>query len=228
METYHLVNKDKIRSDSYILGILVIFYLIFILIFEIEAIFSMIAYPLVALAIQGFLKIISSVNKRKRERGNKVNQILSGIIYIFFSLWFLGYLISLPNITSKTLINLIAFPMVIVGIAGIIKSIIIKIYSLKYRIINSIIGSITIGISMMAFTSPVILSKSVFLLQIIAFSILLIFNVLGRAALYLSEFGLSLVSFRNLKVFFYIISDYLLQVDSNGNLILDKIEYGFR
>ncbi len=225
MVPYHLVNKDKIRADTYILGILVIFYLIFVLTFKIEAIFNIIVYPLVALSIQGFLKIISSLNKRNRERGNKFNQILLGIIYIFFSLWFLGYLISFPNITSKTLINLIAFPMVIVGIAGIIKSIIIKIYSLKYRIINSIIGGITIGICMMAFTSPIILPTSIFLFHIIAFSIVLIINVLGRAALYLSEFGLSLVSIRNFKVFFYIISDYLLQVDSNGNLILDKIKY---
>lgn len=225
MVPYHLVNKDKIRADTYILGILVIFYLIFVLTFKIEAIFNIIVYPLVALSIQGFLKIISSLNKRNRGRGNKFNQILLGIIYIFFSLWFLGYLISFPNITSKTLINLIAFPMVIVGIAGIIKSIIIKIYSLKYRIINSIIGGITIGICMMAFTYPIILPKSIFLFHIIAFSIVLIINVLGRAALYLSEFGLSLVSIRNFKVFFYIISDYLLQVDSNGNLILDKIKY---
>ena len=224
MVAYQLVNKDKIRADSYILGFLVIFYLIFVLLFKIEAIFNIIVYPLVALASQGFLKIISSLNKRNRGRGDNFTQILLGIIYIFLSLWFLGYLISFPNITSKTLINLIAFPMVIVGIAGIIKSTIIKIYAMKYRIINSIIGGITIVISMMAFTSPVILPKSIFLFHIIAFLIVLILNVLGRATLYLSEFGLSLVSFRNFKVFFYIISDYLLQVDSNGNLILDKIQ----
>ncbi len=224
MANYEIVNKDKVRADSYILGILVVFYLVFLLVFKIEAIFNFIAYPLVALLIQGILKIISGLNKRNRERGNNFTQILLGIIYIIFSSWFLRYLISFPNITLQTLINLIAFPMIIVGIAGIIKSIIIKIYSLKYRIINIIIGGITIAICMMAFASPLIFPESFFLFHIIVFLIILILNILGRAALYLSEFGLSLVSFRNFKIFFYIISDYLLQVDSNGNLILDKIK----
>ncbi len=224
MANYEIVNKDKVRADSYILGFLVIFYLVFLLVFKIEAIFNFIAYPLVALLIQGFLKIISGLNKRNRERGNNFTQILLGTIYIIFSSWFLRYLISFPNITLQTLINLIAFPMIIVGIAGIIKSIIIKIYSLKYRIINTIIGIITIAICIMAFAAPLIFPESFFLFHIIVFLIILILNVLGRAALYLSEFGLSLVSFRNFKIFFYIISDYLLQVDSNGNLILDKIK----
>ncbi|MFX1420463.1 MAG: hypothetical protein ACFE9N_16280 [Promethearchaeota archaeon] len=225
MSTYLLINKDKIRADSYTLGFTVVFFLIFLLIFQIEALFSIIAYPLVALLIQGVLKIISSLNKRNRGRGNNVNQFFIGIFYMIFSLWLLVYFITFPNITSQRIINLIAFPMFIVGISGILKCIIIKVYSFKFRIINTIIGGITIELCIMVFFSPLIFPESFFLFHIIALSISLIANILGRAALYLSEFGLSLLSFRNFKIFFYIISDYLLQVDSEGNLILDKIEY---
>jgi len=225
MSTYLLINKDKIRADTYILGFIVVAFLAYILILNIEGLFSIIVYPLVALLTQGILKIISNLNKRNRGRGNNVTQILVGIGYIIFSLWLLMYFFSFPNITSQMLINLIAFPMVIVGIAGIIKSIIIKIYTLKYRIINIIIGGISIELCILAFASPLIFPESFFLFHIIALSIALIFNVLGRAALYLSEFRLSLLSLRNFKIFFYIISDYFLQIDSNGNLILDKIEH---
>ncbi|UCC20015.1 MAG: hypothetical protein JSV62_01670 [Promethearchaeota archaeon] len=225
MSTYLLINKEKIRADSYILGFMVSFYLIFLLIFQIEGIFSIIAYPLIALLAQGVLKIISSVNKRNRGRRNNINQFLMGMFYVIIAILLLGYFITFPNITSQRIINLIAFPIFIVGIAGILKCIIIKVYSLKSRIINTIIGGITIELSIMAFFSPFILPESFFLFHIINLSISLIFNILGRAALYLSEFGLKLISFRNFKIFFYIISDYLLQVDNNGNLILDKIEF---
>jgi len=225
MSTYLLINKDKIRADSYILGFMVSFYLIFVLIFHIEGLFSIIAYPLIALLAQGVLKIFSSLNKRNRGRGNNINQFFMGLFYVIFTLCLLGFFITFPNITYQRIINLIAFPMFVVGIAGILKCIIIKVYSLKSRIINTVIGGITIELCIMAFFSPLIFPENFFLFHLISLSISLIFNIIGRAALYLSEFGLKLISFRNFKIFFYIISDYLLHVDSNGNLILDKIEF---
>ncbi len=46
---------------------------------------------------------------------------------------------------------------------------------------------------------------------------------IGRAALYLSEFGLSLLDKNNYKLFFYIISDYLIYVNEEGNIVLTKL-----
>ena len=62
------------------------------------------------------------------------------------------------------------------------------------------------------------------LILIGSLSLIVLVNVISRAAMYLSEFGLSVLRLSNFKLFFYIISDYLLFVDQDGNIILNKIE----
>jgi len=185
---------------------------------------AVIVYPMVALFAQGFLNIIGSMNKRNRGRENNFLKIIIGIGYMVFSIWFLRFLFSFPNVTSQIILNLIALPIGIVGISGIIKGLIIDIYSLKFRIINIIIGGFSLFICITTIISQMILLREYFILHLINLSIALVLNILGRAGLYLSEFGLSMFRWRNFKIFFYIISDYLLQIDNDGNLILDKIE----
>ncbi|MFX1311391.1 MAG: hypothetical protein ACFFHD_02100 [Promethearchaeota archaeon] len=224
MSTFLNINKKKIYADNVITIFLVVGYLFFALILRIEGLMGIIVYPFTALFAEGFLKVFSSLNKRNRGKDNNFLKILVGLSYMIFSLWFLSFLFSMPNVTTQIIINLVAFPMTIVGISGIIKGIIIDIYSLRFRILNIIIGGFTIGICSLAYLSPIFLPRSFFLFHIVALLLILLFNVLRRATPYLSEFGLSILSLRNLKVFFYIISDYLLQVDNIGNLLLEKIE----
>ena len=95
----------------------------------------------------------------------------------------LNYILIQPNITPNIIITLIAFPMMIVGIAGIIKGILIDIYSTKYRVLNILIGVVTIIISVMAIDSP----GEPYLIYILTLSAILLINLLSRAALYLSE-----------------------------------------
>lgn len=225
MPTFLTINKQKIRADNFITIFLVVGYLFFTLFLRIEGLMGIIVYPFTALLAVGFIKIISSLNKRNRGKDNNFPGILLGLCYIIFSLWFLSFLFSMPNVTTQIIINLVAFPIIIVGISAIIKGIIINTFSMKFRISNIIIGGFTIEVCSLAFSSPIFLPRSFFLFHIITLSITLLLNVLGRAALYLSEFGLSIFSLRNLKIFFYIISDYILQVNNNGNLLLEKIEY---
>ncbi|MFX1571968.1 MAG: hypothetical protein ACFFB0_04425 [Promethearchaeota archaeon] len=224
MSTFLNINKQKIRADNFITIFLVIGYLFFALFLRIEGLMGVIVYPFAALFALGIIKIISSLNRRNRGENNSFRKILIGLLYIIFSAGFLSFLFSFSNVTTQVIVNLVAFPITIVGISAIIKGIIIKVYSLKFRIINIIIGNITIILCFFTYSSPNFLPKSFFLFDLIVLSIALFFNVLGRAGIYLSEFGLSLLSLRNLKIFFYIISDYLLQVDENGNLLLEKIE----
>jgi hypothetical protein len=219
-----LIPKEKIRADNYITGFLVLFFLAFALFFRLEWIMSVIVYPFVALFFYGVLKIINGTQKRNRGNDQNLNRILLGIISILTSLSFLYYLISQPNVTSQNIVNLIAFPILIVGIAGIIKGIMIISYSIKQRSINIIIGSVTIIVCFVAFTSPITIFQDINWIYILMLSSVLMINILGRAALYLSEFGLSLAHIRNFKLFLYIISDYLIFVDHEGNAILEKIK----
>lgn len=218
-----LIDKEKIRADDYISGFLVISYMIFAVFFRFETLMSVIIYPLVALFFNEITKIVSMINKRRRKDKN-LKTVLFGIISIFFSIAFLEFIITQPNVSIKNIINLAAFPIVIVGFAGIIKGIIIRIYSRTYRTINIIVGAMTIIISILVLLSPGIFPPDFILFHIISLSIALLVNIFSRAALYLSEFGLSLLPISNFKLFFYIISDYLIFVNKEGNIILDKID----
>ncbi|MFW9880982.1 MAG: hypothetical protein ACFFG0_48590 [Candidatus Thorarchaeota archaeon] len=215
-----VINKNKIRADDYISIAVVVFYIIFALLYLMDAILSMIVYPFISLAVWGILKIIGTFNKRNNDNHGKLNKFLFGIISFVFSILFLWFILSQPNITPQRIISIIAFPMMIVAFAGIIKGLIIDIYSLKHRIMNIIIGIITLVFSLIGFFYLI----RDFLFNFIAISLTLLFNIISRAALYLSEFGLSIVHLKNFKLFLYIISDYLIYFDRNGNIILNKIE----
>ncbi len=219
-----LIHKDKIRADNYISVLLILSYCGFLLFFRLEWLLSMLVYPLVALFFYGIIKIINGNNKRNRGNVGNLNRILLGVVSIIFSTLMLNFILRQPNVTLQTIINLTAFPLMIVGIAGIIKGSIIKNYSLKYCNINIVIGIMTIVVCILAFLSPAIIPQDFILIHTITLSITLLVNILGRAALYLSEYGLSLLHIRNFILFFYITSDYLNFIDPEGNAILEKIK----
>ena len=215
-----LINRKKIRADNYITIFMVLIYLLFDLFSLLYAIISVVVYPLVALVTDGVIKIINGFNKVKHDNSIKLNRILLGIIYVIFGISFLNFLLIQPNITPNIIFTLIAFPMMIVGIAGITKGISIDLYSEKYRVVNILVGVFTLIIIFLAFASPEE-NYVIYSITLIAF---LIFNILSRAALYISEFGLSLVHIKNFKLFFYIISDHLINIDANDDLVLSKMK----
>ncbi len=221
-----LINHKKIRADNYITILMISMLLLYAYFFTLEALVSLIVYPLVALVASGIIKFVYDFNKEKRdiqeiieEGAGNFNKILLGIIYIIFGLLFLNFILNRPNITPDIIINIIAFPMMIVGMAGINKEFLIDIYSENYRVANILIGGVTLIICIMAFAS----TEKNYITYVVTLSAILLINFLSRAALDLSEFGLSLVHIKNIKLFFYIISDYLIKVDGNGNLVLSKM-----
>ena len=220
----NIINKKKLRADRYIFGFLAITYVAFALFFRLEALLVLIVYPFVALFFYGILNIIKGVDKRNRGDCNNLNRVLIGIISIFFSLAFLYYIVSQPNISFQTIINISALPILIVGFASIVKGRYITIYSTKWRILNIGIGVITVGFSMLALVSSYSIHQDLILFNIISLYIILLVNIVSRAALYLSEYGLSLMYLKNLKIFFYIISDYFIFVNHEGNIVLEKMK----
>lgn len=220
MSIEDLMSKNKLKADDYILISLIVGFLLFALIFRLAALVSVIIYPLASLGIMGTIKIVNAFNKRKHDGHVNGDMIIRGIIYIIFSVIFITFILSLPNITSYIIISIITFPIFVVGCAGIIKGMLIEIYSIKYRIINILIGLTTITICFFILFSVM----NVFLINIIIYSILLFMNVLSRAALYLSEYGVSLFHKTNYKLFFYIISDYFIYIEVDGNVVLRKMQ----
>ena len=211
------IKDKKIKADNYISVLLIVSYLLFAMFFRLAALISIVIYSIASLGIVGVLKIINALNKRNAVDG-KGNKILVGIISIIFSSLLINFLLRQPNVTLHIIILLASYPLMIVGCAGIIKGILIDIYQEKHRILNIIVGLATIIVCCITFYSTV----DSFLINIIMISLTLIINITSRAALYLSEYGLSLVQLRNFKLFLYIISDYLVYVDRNGNIVLTK------
>lgn len=213
-----IIDKNKIRADDYITILMVLSYALFALFFRREAFLSIIVYPFAALTVFGVLKIINALNKRNDDGRGKINKILFGIIAIIFSILFLNLILVQPNITSQILIALISFPLLVVGYAGIIKGLIVDKYSVKHRIVSIVIGTSTVVLCMLSLFNLMFS----FLYNFIALCLILLLNILSRAALYLSEYGLKLIHLKNFKLFLYIVSDYVVHIDRNGNMVLEK------
>ncbi len=203
MEIEDAMYKQKLLANNINTAILFIGVFTLALFLRITFIMSFIFYPMCSLLIYGTLKIRKGFTKKLNELSLKVLNILFGIGCILFGIFFLIFLFSYPNVDLNQIIYLIAFPVVIVGIAGIVKGIIIKEYPYKYRIMNISVGVITVIITIFHF----ILAENFFIFHISSLTITIFFNIISRAAMYLSQYKLSL-KFTNLRYFFYIINDY--------------------
>ncbi len=219
MDIYEIIDKNKIRADDYITVLMVISYALFALFFRLEAFLSIIVYPFSALSIFGVLKIINALNRRRSDEGNIINKLLFGTASIIISVFFLNLILIQPNVSLNIIITLISFPLLIVGYAGVIKGLLIDKYSIKHRIVSVFVGIITLVVCLLGLFYII----NNFLINILSLCVVFVLNVLSRAALYLSEYGLSLIRLRNFKLFLYIISDYLIFVDKNGDVLLSKI-----
>ncbi|MFW9901617.1 MAG: hypothetical protein ACFFDY_10035 [Candidatus Thorarchaeota archaeon] len=215
-----LIPKKKIRADDYIVITLAISYLLFAIVFSLGALLGVIIYPFVSLAVFSILKIKDGLDKNNNNGFRNINKILLGIILFTFSIIFLNWMLSRPGVTSSVIMVLATYPIMLVGFAGIIKGLMIDLYKSNHRVLNIIVGLITVVISLIVFSS----AAENFLLNIVVLSITILLNIFSRAALYLSEYGLSLIHIKNFRLFFYIISDYMLYVERDGNVILAKME----
>lgn len=213
----NVMLKQKIRADNVISIILLITFLILALFLKLVALMSIIVYPLVSLFFFGIYKIIKGLFKKLREKALNVLHVIFGISFTIFSFFMLYFIFSYPNVGLTEVIYLLTFPTLLIGIAGIIKGIIIKEYLLKYRLMNIIIGGITIILAFMAFAS----AEQFFLFHIVSIPGVLLFNAIFRAIMYLSEYNLPL-RFRNVKYFFFMLGDYT-EYDINRKIELNKL-----
>lgn len=198
-----LMLKQKMRADTINLVIAFIGLLILALFLKITILISIIIYPICSLLFYGMIRIKKGFTKKVKETPLKILNILFGFGCILFGFLFLIFIFSYPNIGLKVIINLFAFPVILIGIAGIVKGIIISGYLNKYRALNIFIGIITVIIAIIAFIS----TENGFIFNISTLMIAILLNLISRASMYLSEYQLSL-KLRNLRFFIYILNDY--------------------
>ncbi|MFW9820886.1 MAG: hypothetical protein ACFFE5_14860 [Candidatus Thorarchaeota archaeon] len=215
------INSDqKVRAERYIFFIGLLGYLYFcIYAYKREATMSVIIYPHFSLLVFGVLIIINGLKKRAKL---KILKVMIGILYIIFAVLILTFILTRPIVTHLNILNLINFPFCIMSIAAIVKGVMITQYSRKSRNLNIIIGEISFGSCIFVSNLHFLLPNDFLWFGIIFLMIILTVNILSRAVLYLSEFKLKLINLRNFRIFLYITFNHIINVDNNGNIIIDK------
>jgi len=203
-------NREKIIVDDVITLLLVVMFAILAIFFKLIALMSLLVYPIFSLLIYGILKLILGIFKIDLDYLKKILYSLLGIISIAFSLFIINLIFFQSVIPSSYIVYFIAIPIAFIGLAGIMKGIMIKAYAFNSRLLNVIIGITTLIITYIAF----FYTDVYYLFNMIALFTVLILNAIFRSALYLSEYKLSLKDLRNLKYVFVIINNFQLEDDN--------------
>ena len=214
------LNKKIISADNALSIIIIISIAVLFGFFTRIAIMCLIIYPSVSLIMYGFLKIYKGVYRKSLKVLKNILNIVFGIIGVIFAVLLITFIVLQPNVSFGNVIQIMAFPIMIMGSAGVLKGMMIDLYSISYRILNIIIGIITLIITGFAFS----FSEIIPFFHLFALSIMFFMNLIFRCGLYLSEFGLSLKKLRNFKIVLFIINNYDLQNEDFANRLLYELQ----
>ena len=105
-----------------------------------------------------------------------------------------------PNIPPSYFVYFLGIPMFLTGLAGLLKGLIVNVYSPLFRYLNTLFGAVTVFFTIFA----TIFADTNVIFYLITLLTTLTLNVILRSALYLSEYGLKLTSLKNFKLVWYI------------------------
>ena len=198
--SFRVLNKQKIVVDNIILAIFLIMIGILYFFFQLILFVSLVVYPMSCLLIYGFLRIHKGISDRNLNYIRKVLNLIGGVICIISSSFMLILIFSQPPIHASYIIYFLALPSFFIGLAGFLKGLIVNTFSPLFRSLNMAFGILTIITTYFA----ILFADVSFIFYLCSLLIALALNGVLRSALYLSEYGLSLKSFRNFKLVFII------------------------
>lgn len=207
------MHNQKNRTDDINTILLIVSYLALIFALTLIAIMSVVVYSVFFLLIYGFLKIRDCYVHKDFSKAFKITSFITGIGSIVF-VGFVYWLIFIVEFVGfDIIIQLIVYPVLLTGIFGLVKGIIISCYIPKFRIWNVSIAIVTIIYAIFAF----IFSNVYFFLHFLILTLVVISNFIVRSAMYLSEYDLTIKNIKNFRLIFWIMSDY------PKFIIIDKI-----
>ena len=209
MNVRKLLNRRKVLVDDIISGVLLAM-LLYIILFNIAlAIISLAVYPFFSLILYGIYIVYKGIFDRNLKSIFRVLNLSFGIACIIFSIVFINDLLTHPNTPMSFSIYLLGMPIFLIGLAGLLKGLIVNVYSPLFRNLNILIGATTILFTVIA----IIFAETSFIFHLVTLLTTLTLNGILRSALYLSEYGLQLKSFRNLKLVWFLMDNIPLQLD---------------
>ena len=201
------MNKQKLIVDNIVCVAIIIVIFTLLMFFRLIAIMSIVVYPMAVLLPYGIYQSYKTFFNRELKISGKVLKITFQIGYALFAMIFLNMLFSYPHITLSYIIYFLSIPTLLIGFAGFLKGLIIEVYSPFLRGLNMVIGIITV----IETTIAIMFADVNFIFHFFALLVVLSLNGILRAALYLSEFALSLKKMRNLKLVFIIMNNLIIQ-----------------
>ncbi|MFW9936224.1 MAG: hypothetical protein ACFFD5_01105 [Candidatus Thorarchaeota archaeon] len=209
-----IIFRQRMRADDVMYIIFAVSLMVETFALTLITFMSIVIYPTFSALIYGILKIRYGLKLKDSKISTKILTIMVGIGSIIFTCFIFWLFFSEPSIGIEIVIYLIAYPIILTGIAGIVKGFIVREYDLKIRLINMIIGLLTTIIAISSYFYAV----QFYFLYLISLIIILFLNSILRSAMYLSEFDLSIKNLHNFRYVIYIMSDY------PKFIILQKIE----
>lgn len=203
-----LMNKQKLMVENIVSVAIIIVIFTLLLFFRLIAIMSIVVYPMVVLLPYGIYKSYKTIFNRELKISGKVLQFIFQMSYAIFSMLFLNMLFSYPHITASYIIYFLSIPILLIGFAGFLKGLIVEVYSPSLRGFNMVIGIITVIETIIA----IIFADVNFVFHFFTLLVVLSLNGILRAALYLSEYALSLKKKRNIKIVFTIMNNLIIQI----------------
>jgi len=200
MNVRSLMNKQKLIVDDIISVILLILVIYSAIFNQLLGIMSIAVYSLFCLLLYGLYRFYKSVFDRKLKFIFKFLNLLFGISCIIIPSYILNIIFTRPNVTASFIIYFLGIPIFLIGLAGLLKGLIVNVYSPLFRFLNALIGATTVLLTVIA----IIFAEAGYLFHLFTLLTNLTLNGVLRAALYLSEYGLSLNSFKNLKLVWFL------------------------
>ena len=195
-----LMNKQKLIVDD-IISVILLTIIVFLAIFsQLLVLMSIAVYILFSLLLYGFYRFYKSIFDKKLNFLLRVLNLLFGITCIIIPSYILNIMFTRPNITASFIIYFLGIPIFLIGLAGLLKGLIVNVYSPLFRFLNVLIGATTVLFTVIA----IIFAEIGYIFHLSILLTTLTLNGILRAALYLSEYGLSLKSFKNLKLVWFL------------------------
>jgi len=206
------MNKQKLMVDDIITVVLIVILFLLALGFRIFLLMSLIVYPMASLLIYGIGGTYKGIFNKKMKSIKKVINFILGIVYILFAIFMLTLLFTPPRIPINYVIYFLFIPIFLIGIGGVLKGLLVDVYSPLLRFLNALIGAITVIFAIIA----LIYAETSFTFHLVTLLTTLTLNGILRSALYLSEYELSLKSFRNLRLVWFLMDNVPLhQLEEN-------------
>ena len=205
MNYHSFMNKRKLLVNNIVGVAIIIVIFAQLLFFRLIAILSIVVYPMSIALPYGIYRVYKSIADREIAFRAKIIKVIFQMAYIIFSMLFLNMIFSYPHITLSYIIYFLSIPTSLIGLAGFLKGVMIGVYSPFLRALNSLVGLFTTIYAVIAILS----ADFNFVLHFIVLLGALSINGILRAALYLSEYGLSLNEIKSFKLVFYIMDTNL-------------------